>query len=215
MSILGSKGKTEVIASGRFYCPSCDSQQAFEHKRVRRYFSVLVPLVPLGDLGQYVECQTCRRTWNPEVLNYDPDATAQEYAAEFELAMRRVMVLMMMADGEIHRDEIKTIQRLYKQIAQVELTRDQVWDEVAAARSDGQKIGEYLPAIVGRLNTDGRNLVLQAAILVAMADGKLGSEEETLLEEVARSLEMSADKVREVITEMPSLLKRRGPPSLV
>jgi len=215
MSILGSQGKTEVIASGQFYCPSCDSQQAFEHKRVRRYFAVVIPIMKLEELGQYVECQTCRRTWNPEVLNYDPDATAQEYAAEFELAMRRVMVLMMMADGEIHRNEIKTIQRLYKQIAQVELSRDQVWDEVAAARSDGHSIGEYLPAIVGRLNTDGRNLVLQAAILVAMADGSLGAEEESLLEDVARSLEMSADRVREVIAEMPALQARRGPPSLV
>lgn len=205
MSILGSKGKNEVVASGEFFCPGCDGRRPYQHIAVKRYLSVLVPLVKLEDMGEYIECQECKRTWNPEVLSYDPLATAREYAAEFELAVRRVMVLIMMADGEIHKDEIKIINRIYRQITQTELSREEIWDEIAAAQTDGRGITEYLPTIVGRLNDDGRDLVLKASIFVAMADGALSKEEEDLLKEVARCLEMGPSRVREVISEMPSL----------
>ncbi len=205
MSILGSKGRSEVVATGEFFCPGCDGRRPYKHIAVRRYLSVLVPLVKLEDMGEYVECQDCKRTWNPDVLSYDPLATAQEYAAEFELAVRRVMALIMMADGEIHRDEIKIIRRIYKQITQIELSREAIWDEVTAAQTDGRGVTEYLPSIVGRLNDDGRELVLKASILVAMADGTLSAEEEALLKDVARCLEIGPSRVREIIAELPSL----------
>ncbi len=205
MGILGSKGRSDVVATGEFFCPGCDGRRPYKHIAVRRYLSVLVPLIKLEDMGEYIECQDCKRTWNPEVLSYDPLATAREYAAEFELAVRRVMVLIMMADGEIHRKEVKTIRRIHKQITQTELSPEALGDEVTAAQNDGRGITEYLASIVGRLNDDGRELVLKASILVAMADGELSAEEEALLKDVARCLELGPSRVREIIEELPPL----------
>jgi tellurite resistance protein len=84
-----------------------------------------------------------------------------------------------------------------------------VWDEIAAARTDGRSVTDYLPELVGRLNDSGRELVLKAAILVAMADGRLGREEEAQLVEISKALEMSPERVQMIIAEMPAL---RSPP---
>jgi hypothetical protein len=40
----------------------------YHHKRATRFFTLyFIPLVPLKDLGEYVECQTCTTAFDPAV----------------------------------------------------------------------------------------------------------------------------------------------------
>jgi zinc-ribbon family len=62
-SVTGSKGR------GQFPCPTCQSIQSYDHKRVRRFFTLyFIPLIPLGTIGEYIECDRCKGTFKPTVL---------------------------------------------------------------------------------------------------------------------------------------------------
>ncbi len=70
MIIYGSRKRETETATGEFYCPRCQAQRAFKQKRVDRYFTLFfIPLFRVGQLGEYVECQTCFTTFKTEVLN--------------------------------------------------------------------------------------------------------------------------------------------------
>jgi zinc-ribbon family len=63
MIIWGSRGITSSLAKGFFHCPRCDQQRSYDHKKVRRFFTLFfIPLIPLESLGEYVECQFCKGT---------------------------------------------------------------------------------------------------------------------------------------------------------
>jgi hypothetical protein len=69
MIIYGHKSREIDIASGQFNCPKCDAQRPYVHKRVARYFTLFfIPLFKTKTLGEYVECQVCRRAFKPEIL---------------------------------------------------------------------------------------------------------------------------------------------------
>jgi hypothetical protein len=67
--IFGRKSVTSSTARGSFMCPACQSQQAYDHKLVRKFFTLyFLPIIPLGTLGEYVECGGCKGTFKPTVL---------------------------------------------------------------------------------------------------------------------------------------------------
>ena len=71
MIIWGSKGKDKTIGTGTFYCPHCKSHQAFRHAELSRYFTLyFIPLFKTHKLGEYIECQSCLKTFKPEVMQY-------------------------------------------------------------------------------------------------------------------------------------------------
>jgi tellurite resistance protein len=201
--IFGTRGVTTTEARGEFHCPSCERKRPYEHKRVRRFFTLyFIPIIPLDTLGEYVECQRCRDTFAPAVLSFDPEAEERKVEAEFRAAVKRVMVMMMLADGEIAGDEVETIRTIYGKIAKTEISKDDVDREVAAARDDARSLKQYVASTIGTLNDAGKEVVVKAAFFVAAADGKITDEETTLLAELAGALEMSPSHFKGVVDEL-------------
>ncbi len=70
MIVYGYRNKEIEIGTGNFYCPKCEVQRQYKHKKTVRYFTLFfVPLFPLGTLSEYVECSVCGRTYKPEILS--------------------------------------------------------------------------------------------------------------------------------------------------
>jgi tellurite resistance protein len=190
--IFGTRGVTSELARGDFNCPSCNTRRPYVHKRVRRFFTLyFIPLIPLDTVGEYVECQHCHGTYKPGVLTYDPAASEDAVEAEFRAVVKRVMVLMMLADGAIDDEEVSTIRAIYAKLASAELTKEDVEREVEAARSDGRALRPFLASAAATLNDAGKEVVVKAAYYVASADGTIAVEERNLLTELAAALEMS------------------------
>jgi len=73
MIIFGTKPRMKTIASGTFFCPKCQTTRDYERKKGKNYFTLyFVPIFPVGDLGEFVECQTCHLTFNVDILNLKP-----------------------------------------------------------------------------------------------------------------------------------------------
>src|SRR5687768_587685 len=109
--IFGTRGVTYGSEGGQFFCPDCEGKEQYLHRKVRRFFTLyFIPVIPLDLLGEYIECQRCTSTYREDVLAFDPQQQADAEEAEFQKAMRRVLVLMMLADGVVDDSEVEAIQ---------------------------------------------------------------------------------------------------------
>ncbi len=76
MIVFGTRIRAKVIGEGRFFCPHCQAQRSYWRKRATRYFALyFVPVFPLGQLGEFVECQTCHLAFEPAVLEHKSSAS--------------------------------------------------------------------------------------------------------------------------------------------
>jgi zinc-ribbon family len=76
---MESRGET-----GQFHCPFCRSPRQYTLIKLNRYFTLyFFPIIPLGTVAQTVECQTCRRQFEPEVLSLGPSARGSGQEALF------------------------------------------------------------------------------------------------------------------------------------
>ncbi len=82
MIIFGLRVLRKLLGTGVFHCPRCGRDCAFKHLRARRWFHIFfIPLIPLDDVGTYVECQACRGTFVDAVLSAPTNAQLEEALA--------------------------------------------------------------------------------------------------------------------------------------
>lgn len=202
MIIFGTRGITYSAGDGDFHCPQCGPAK-YKLKRVRRFFTLyFVPLIPLDKLGEYVECTRCSGTYNETVLSFDPSAGNKAFEAEFQIAVRRTMVLMALADGVIEPEEITTLGNVYGKLINKQVTPESVQAEIEEARRDGRGVEEYLASLVGSLNDNGKELVVKAAFAVAVADGEFQEDEQELMKTIGKALQMSGAHLNGVLAEL-------------
>lgn len=200
MIIWGSRGMTSVKGSGKFHCFSCGSEQDYVLKKVEKYFTLyFIPLFPLETLGEYVECKQCRNTFNPKALNYDPQAENARFEAEYHKAIRRVMAGVMLADGVIKDEEVGMIKNVYQKITDSELSVEEIQKEVDELQAESMDFFEGLKRLEGSLNDHGKEMVVKAAMLVAVADSEFHQEERKLVESIGTSLGMTKSHLNGVI----------------
>ncbi len=203
MIFFGTRGVTYSKASGSFHCPQCGANTPYKHRRVRRFFTLyFIPMIPLDLLGEYVECQKCKGTYKEEVLKHDPAADQAAFDAEFHQAIRRVMVMMILADGSVDDAEITSLRGIYQKVAGKELAEPALRAEIAQAQKVGGSVEEYLKTVAPSLNPNGKELVIKAAFLVAISDGKVHEHEEALLERIAKALEVTPAHLRGIVAEL-------------
>ena len=200
MIIFGTRGITTTPERGEFFCPACAGTQPFGLKRVRRFFTLyFIPLIPLDKIGEYVECGGCRNTWNPDVRDYDPNAGAAEIEAGWRTAIRKVMIHMLLADGVVDDAEVDTASEIHLQITGDALDPAALRNEIAAVQQTGEDFSGALRDLQGSLNDEGKEIVLKAALFVALADGEFQEEEQDLLARIGSDLGMSAAHIKGVV----------------
>jgi uncharacterized tellurite resistance protein B-like protein len=202
MIIWGSRGVTSSRATGMFYCPQCDQQRSYDHKQIRRFFTLyFIPIIPLDTVADYVECQFCKGTFKDAVLSYDPRAQQEAFRREFEYALQRAMVLTMLADGEAGQTELQAFASLGKSYGLPGLDPSQVQVLVAKATTDRRSLAQQLGPLSAQLNAAGKERLLEAAVRMAAADGTLQPQELEILESIAKALGVSSAHLKGIVSE--------------
>jgi|GEM_PF-629288 len=151
------------------------------------------------------ECQTCRGTFVPRVLEYNPQAQSDQIANEFqsiyEKAMRHSMVLMMLADGHIDDNEMKTVLEIINKYGHHDLSIGDLEDYVKQVQRQQEPVGTYLKKVGPSLNEHGKELIIKCAIAVASSDGHIDDSEISLIHEMAKEMEMSSSHLKGILTE--------------
>jgi len=203
MIIFGTQPSTSTVSTGSFYCPECRAESSYRLRRVKQNFSLFfVPVLPLSEVAQYIECQQCGGTFKKTVLDYRPAPTTEEIEAEYKHAIRVAMVLMLTKDGLFRPSEIAAIRGAYLHMTGIELSEDQIQSEAQEFWKQDTLVLEYLGNIGKYLNESGKEQVLRAAIFVAAADDQLAKAEMKLVRDIGGALKMTPAHVRAVFQDM-------------
>jgi uncharacterized tellurite resistance protein B-like protein len=200
--IWGSRTIFSTQGTGQFLCPRCNQTRSYKLQTARRFFTLyFIPLIPLETLGEFVECQACRTQYKPVVLNYS-QANTKRFASELNVAIKRVLAMMILADGEPQDKEIEAMHMIYNRITSSDLSLDEIREEIAFAKADSRAVRHVLGNYGGSLNPAGKNLIIEAAYLVAVADGELKEEERIILNSIASIMQLTSSQVQDIIQRL-------------
>lgn len=200
--IFGKKSVTSTIDNGNFDCPNCPGTD-YVHRRVRQYFSLyFIPLIPLGDPREYIQCSSCEVSYEPSVLHRKSDCAQQGFATKFDTGVKRVLVLMMLADGIVERSEIEIISRLYREMTNQSISEEEIRVETEKLKETGATVADEVRQLAPMLNYDAKERLLQGAVLVAVTNGNIDDNEQEMLEQLADILEVSPAHLSGIVDQM-------------
>ena len=176
--------------------------RAYKHKKVTRFFTLyFIPLIPLGRLGDYVECQTCRGTFVSRVLEYDPNQNQNEFQSQYEKAMRHSMILMMLADGVIDDNEMIMVHKIINKFGHHDITMDELETLVQVVEREKEPVSTYLSKIAPSLNEHGKETIIKCGLAVAHSDGHFDETEKAMIHEMADAMEMSKSHLKGILAD--------------
>ncbi|MCB0632319.1 MAG: TerB family tellurite resistance protein [Lewinella sp.] len=203
MIIFGTRGVKSTIKEGNFICPQCATTRPYKHKKVTRFFTLyFIPVIPLGRIGDYVECQSCKGTFVERVLDYNPNQQNNEFQSVYEQAMRHSMVLIMLADGEIDESEMEMVQKIINKFGHNDMSMEELEAYVEEVQANSEPIDTYLKEVAPSLNEHGKEMIIKCALAVAAADGHVDPSELQLISEMAKAMEMSTSHLKGIINEI-------------
>lgn len=204
MIIWGWGGITSTADEGEFTCPDCGPKR-YKLKRVRNFFKLyFIPIIPLSVLGEYVECETCKATYNDRILEWDPKGDAERFEAEFMVATKRVMMKVALADGVVDDAEVEAITKIFADLTGAHVDRGDIAAEIEAMKDDKESIQDYVSSLRGHLNEHGKEKVLMAATRIAMSDGDFDRSEADEIMKLGEALEMSKAHIKGILAEAQS-----------
>ena len=185
--IWGSRGITKTNSRGVFYCPECELDRPYADKSVRRWFTLFfIPIIPLNDLGSFIECQICQSTYAHRVLRIPTTAQAQAIA---EIAARRTLVGTALADGQVSRIESTCAIQLAR-MWRTTYTSDNFTSDISEFSHSA--LVESLRVFSRIANEHGKAQLLKVAMLVAYVDGDFHDAEIDIIHNIAFQLDVPA-----------------------
>lgn len=195
--IFGLTARNKTIGSGTFFCPREGGDRHYEHKQARRFFSLFfIPLIPMKELGEYIECDSCQNTYDPDVLKGKTSADIEDLST---LAVRHLAVSMVLADGVVdplERDAAVTVVQRFASHPYDARDLDRDLESLAVA-----SLTDHLEELGAILNAHGRENVLTAAVFLAGADGDIDRYELEVARQIGKALTMSSAHVEGTIQQ--------------
>jgi len=202
MIIFGTTGISSTMEEGQFMCPQCATTENYKHKKVTKFFTLyFIPLIPLGRAGDYVECQTCQGTFISRILDYNPNDQQNEFQSVYEKAMRHCMVMIMLADGEIDENEMVAVQKVINKFGHNDISIEELKAYVEEIETKPEPISTYLKKVTPSLNEHGKEIIIKCALAIAAADGNVDDSEIELINEMAKTMQMSTSHLNGIIAE--------------
>ncbi len=206
MIIFGTRGVKSTKETGQFNCPQCERQTGYRHRKVTKFFTLyFIPLIPLGSAGEYVECNQCKCTFIPRVLDNSPSTPNNDreaFIAIYEKAIKHSMVLIMLADGVVEEAEKVQVLKVINQYSHNDMTMKELEEYIAQLQNSIEKTNTYLASIGPMLNEHGKEEIIKAALSVAASDGHIDGTEIDEIEEMGKAMEMSKAHISGILASV-------------
>lgn len=186
-----------------------------------------IPLIPLGSKGTYVECQQCRNTFVERVLelsqlqanqtrvqNQNPALEVEEaeviieqkqiekpvmaeFLSEKQKAIKKLLILMILADGKVENSEISAFHKVYKQTTG--LVVNDIYNEIEEVKLENKSARQYLKEISHLLNDEGKKEIIKSGMMIAAADGHIDPTELNMITDFGKALGMSQSEIKDIV----------------
>lgn len=212
--IYGTDYFTWSRAAGEFYCPACKARRLSRRYTKMRFLTLyFLPVIPLGDTSQWLECRSCLRSFgndtaeSSEILERaDRYVESQRRAveqqvdtAEFERTLRRAMILMALVDGPLNARQIQVIARVHQEIAGWIPVATELTKEAAQIAAEGGTLAGALQVAALRLLPTNKTQLFSALYRVATASGTLSPAARSQVGMLPGLLSLPVEECREII----------------
>ena len=196
--IWGWKARFKTLREGMFHCPSCGADRHYRLRQARRWFTFFwIPVIPLQQLGEFVECSSCQSSYNEGVLTLP---TTAQLSDNLSIATRGLAVAMVTADGSVEPSERERA---------IELIRSSLGGEYDSGNFDadleafaGQDFEAFLGSLSGLLNDHGKESLVAACVELAAADGHIDDRELEIARRAGAALLMTPSHVRGILSDV-------------
>ena len=121
---------------------------------------------------------------------------------DFFEAVRLAMLRVMLVDGSVGEAELETAANIFRQVTGEIVSPEQIRADADVVLSGSRRLEDALGDVGPHLNVNGRGVVVQAALLVALADGNFGPGEQELLQDMSRAIGLTDEEFRAAIGEV-------------
>ncbi|MEZ5138438.1 MAG: hypothetical protein R2702_15730 [Acidimicrobiales bacterium] len=191
---MGTKVRTKVLQALLFACPHCRADRQGALVSLRRWFTLFfLPVIPLGELGRAVRCDTCGHTFDPAVLDLPTGAGL----AQVRRDAVRVLAALLVGAGDptapaLRASAVRTIGSLVDGYDDATLAADlEVLDPAQAP--------QYVAPLADGLDLGSKERLLGELAAVAGAAGPPTPDQRQLLERVGAALGLTPAHVAGVI----------------
>ncbi len=202
MILIGTMNLTRTHDRGDFYCPTCAMIQTYRLRARRPWLTLyFIPTVPVGGPEFFVQCDQCRSTWDPTVLEMDQQSHETALEDQFHDEALRAAVLVVIADDEITENEINALQRVASHLLDRPVDREELGRLCSIAQQNNIVATNYVLTVSRRWSQQQRVQALQGMFLAASAEGEMGSEQIEVLTDMREILELTNAEFEAAIEE--------------
>jgi len=199
MIIWGWKARYSTLSSGTFYCPHEDGDRGYRHQQARRWFTLFfIPLIPLAVLGDFIECTSCGRQYDPVVLTLP---TAAQIIDNLANAMRYAVVAIVTADDIVGDHEKAVALEIMGRYSDTPYTAEDLNRDLIELHSDS--LEEAFSNVAGTLNALGKESLIEACMRLSAADGHIDERELEQIARAGRALGLSPAHLRGLMASAP------------
>lgn len=185
--IFGLSVFFRTVDEGMFHCPHCGGDRAYRLRSGRRWLTVFfLPVIPLGHIGEAVQCNVCRTRFNRAVLRLP---TTVQMAASLPAGMRAAAGLVLAAgdpdDDGARQRAVETV----RGYGDAEYDAELLDEDIALATVEDP--AARIIQVGGQLAVEAKEWFLAQAVRIALVSGPLSDEERTALHRVAQALGMT------------------------
>lgn len=196
MIIFGSRSMTSTRGGGAFNCPRCGMSRQYRHVGVNRWFTLyFIPVIPMGTVGEYVECTSCAGTFGVEALSYDPEQDRAEVIGD----IRRSLSLLVMSLGTLTQRQFDVFCEAFRELLGVTPAAHEIQRDIDDARMANANMQMFVSQRLGSLSIESRKAVMWAGTLIAAANGNLGPHEQHALGQFGAALMLGQPVISEII----------------
>lgn len=192
--IWGFRVFFRTIGEGTFHCQRCGGDRQYRHRSGRRFFTLFwIPVIPLNQVGEHIQCATCGTRYHMEVLSLP---TAAQMQAALPAGMRAAAAAMLRAgdpgSGAARQRAIEAIKGSGSQ------SYDSAGLDADLALEEADTAGA-LSQVGAQLAVPAREWFLAEVVRIGMADGPLTDPEREAAHLVGAGLGMTQAQVLGVV----------------
>ena len=202
MILIGTMNLARTRDRGNFHCPTCGATVSYRRRTRRTFLTIyFIPTVPVSGAEPFVQCDSCRSTFDVNVLEMDGAAHQEIREARFRDEALRASILTVLIDDAISETEINTLLRLSDRVLGHPVDREELGALCSIMTSQKIRPADYALTSSRRWNDEQRRSALQAMFLAASAEGDLSAGQLKLMTQLKDLFDLTDREYEQVIEQ--------------
>ena len=120
-----------------------------------------------------------------------------EFLSEKQKAIKKLLILMILADGKVENAEISAFHKIYKETTG--LVVNDIYQEIEEVKIENKSAKQYLKEISHLLNDEGKREIIKSGMMIAAADGHIDPTELNMISTFGKALGMNQSEIKDIV----------------